>query len=99
QNVPQYFVAVVAAWKLAAIPVPVNPMYKRRELGEILADSGAGAAICLESVAEEVAAATVDSAVRTILTTSELDLQTRDDPRVFASSERRPGVGTGDLLE
>src|SRR5699024_2210663 len=41
QNVPQYFVAVVAAWKLAAIPVPVNPMYKRRELGEILADSGA----------------------------------------------------------
>lgn len=99
QNVPQYFLAVVAAWKLVAIPVPVNPMYKRRELGEIFADSGSVAAVCLESAAGEVAAAAAESDVRTILTTSELDMQSRDDPRVFGASERAGGAGSGDLLE
>lgn len=98
QNVPQYFLSVVASWKLAAVPVPVNPMYKRRELGEIFADSGPVAAICLESVADEVTAA-APSGMQTILTTSELDMQTRDDPRLFASSQRIRGLGTGDLLD
>ncbi|WP_182348458.1 AMP-binding protein [Tomitella gaofuii] len=99
QNIPQYFPVVLAAWKIGAVPVPINPMYKRRELHEILADSGGAAAVCLESVAEELVAAAADTGVRTVLTTSELDLQTRDDPRIFASSERRRGIGTGDLLE
>ena len=32
QNVPQFVVAMVATWKAGAILVPVNPMYKAREL-------------------------------------------------------------------
>ena len=32
QNVPEFVVAVLAAWKLGAIPVPVNPMLKQREV-------------------------------------------------------------------
>ncbi|GAA4823793.1 AMP-binding protein [Tomitella cavernea] len=99
QNIPQYFPVVLAAWKIGAVPVPINPMYKRRELHVILADSGAVAAVCLESVAEELVAAAADTDVRAIFTTSELDLQTRDDPRIFAASERRRGTGTADLLE
>lgn len=99
QNIPQYFLSVVAAWKLGAVPVPLNPMYRSREIGEILTDSGAVAAICLESVAEEVATAPGASALRAVLTTSELDFQTRDDARVLGAVQRRPGLGTGDLLE
>ena len=32
QNVPEFVIAVVAAWKLGAIAVPVNPMLKQREV-------------------------------------------------------------------
>lgn len=99
QNVPQYFVAVIAAWKLGAVPVPINPMYRRRELAQILGDSGAVAAICLESVAGEMAEAAAGTQVATILTTSELDLQNRNDSRIFGSAQRKPGLGSGDLLE
>ncbi|MGB6243416.1 MULTISPECIES: AMP-binding protein [Gordonia] len=99
QNVPQYFLAVVAAWKIGAVPVPINPMYKRRELAGIFADSGAVAVICLESVVDEVGAGAESTAVRTVWTTSELDLQTRDDPRVFAAVQRRRGGGDADLLD
>ena len=41
QNVPQFVIALLAAWKLGAIAVPVNPMLKERELRYVLADSGA----------------------------------------------------------
>ncbi|MEO3827893.1 AMP-binding protein [Actinomadura sp. B10D3] len=41
QNTPVCVLAVLAAWKLGATVVPVNPMYKERELAHLLADSGA----------------------------------------------------------
>ena len=40
QNVPQFVITLLAAWKLGAIAVPVNPMLKERELRYVLADSG-----------------------------------------------------------
>src|SRR5688500_20366863 len=40
QNIPQVFVAVLAAWKCGAVIVPCNPMLRERELAKILADSG-----------------------------------------------------------
>jgi long-chain acyl-CoA synthetase len=38
QNVPEFVVAVLAAWKAGAIAVPVNPMLKEREVRTILDD-------------------------------------------------------------
>ena len=32
QNVPQFPIATYAAWKVGAIVVPLNPMYKEKEL-------------------------------------------------------------------
>jgi long-chain acyl-CoA synthetase len=46
QNVPDFIVAVLAIWKLGAVPMPLNPMYKQQELGRIFADSGPCAVIC-----------------------------------------------------
>ena len=46
QSVPQFVIAVVAAWKLRAIVVTVNPMYRERELAEVLRDSGAKVLFC-----------------------------------------------------
>ncbi|WP_026402044.1 class I adenylate-forming enzyme family protein [Actinomadura rifamycini] len=56
QNTPVCVLAVLAVWKLRATVVPVNPMYKRRELGHLLADSGARVLI-----AHPEAAATVEA--------------------------------------
>src|SRR3954453_3405997 len=48
QNQPQFVIASIAAWKAGAIVVPVNPMYRSRELGLVLEDSGARLLITLE---------------------------------------------------
>ena len=99
QNIPQFIIATVAGWKLGAVIVPINPMYREREISTVLADSGAIGVICLESVAEMVRAAMTDTEVRTIITTSELQFQTRTDPRIFASTERIRVDGTVDMME
>lgn len=84
QNTPHFVLAVLAAWKAGAVVVPLNPMYKSGEVGHILRDSGAAALVCEGGAwAAYVGEAARDSAVRTVLTTSDLDFQTRDDPRVF----------------
>ncbi|MEV7615601.1 AMP-binding protein [Streptomyces sp. NPDC089799] len=84
QNTPHFVLAVLAAWKAGAVVVPLNPMYKSGEVRHVLADSGAAALVC-EATAwtaylREAAAGT---AVHTVLTARDRDLQTRDDPRVF----------------
>lgn len=99
QNIPQFIIATVAAWKLGAVVVPINPMYLEREMSTVLADSGAIGVICLESAAELVRAAMTDTEVRTIITTSELQFQTRMDPRIFSSTERIRVDGTVDMME
>jgi len=99
QNIPQFIIAVVAAWKLGAVIVPINPMYREREISTVLVDSGAIGVICLESLADLVIAATADTEVRTIITTSELQFQTRTDPRIFGSTERIRADGTVDMME
>jgi long-chain acyl-CoA synthetase len=92
QNVPQFVIAALAAWKTRGIVVPVNPMYRERELGEVLADSGAKAVVCLDSLHPVVAAGREHTAVEHVITTSELEYQTRNDTRALPSAERsRPG--------
>ncbi|MEU9161521.1 AMP-binding protein [Streptomyces sp. NPDC048424] len=84
QNTPHFVLAVLAAWKAGAVVVPLNPMYKSGEVRHVLRDSGAAALVCDgRAWAAYLAEAARDSAVRTVLTASERDFQTRDDPRVF----------------
>lgn len=84
QNTPHFVLAVLAAWKAGAVVVPLNPMYKSGEAGHILRDSGAAALVCDgRAWTAYLREAAQGSAVRTVLTTSDLDFQTRDDPRLF----------------
>ncbi|MGC0366170.1 long-chain acyl-CoA synthetase [Rhodococcus sp. 27YEA15] len=99
QNVPQFLISTVAVWKLGAVVVPINPMYRDRELSTVLTDSGAVAVICLESVAGAVGRASVGTDVRRVITTSELDFQTRVDERIFGYSVRSRHDGFPDFLE
>jgi long-chain acyl-CoA synthetase len=69
QNVPEFVVGVLAAWKLGAIAVPVNPMLKEREVRTLLEDCQPVALVTLGSLWEEVArAAVADTSVRVVVT-------------------------------
>jgi long-chain acyl-CoA synthetase len=100
QNVPQWLVALLAAWKAGGMAVAVNPMNRARELTYLLQDSGAVVLVCHDNLYDDVARGVLpDTKVRTVLTTSELDYQDRADPRLFAAVTRARHDGTRDLLE
>src|SRR5689334_5323312 len=101
QNVPTFLIAMLAIWRLGAIMVPVNPMYKQRELEGLLADSGARVLIEQASLYSTAGRPAVESTgVASVITTSELDYVA--DPgaeALFGGSTREPAEGTLDLLD
>jgi long-chain acyl-CoA synthetase len=99
QNVPAFVMAMVAAWKAGAIMVSLNPMYKAREVKEILDDSGATALVALDTLYADVAADVVPQTnVKAVVTTSPLDFAPEGTP-ALENIERRRCEGTHDLLE
>jgi long-chain acyl-CoA synthetase len=99
QNVPQFVISMIGAWKAGGIAVAVNPMNKERELEEILRDSGATVLVCHEDLYLGVARQVIGGTdVRLVITTSALDYQTRGDERVLGALERLSCPGTEDLV-
>ncbi|MDX6764803.1 AMP-binding protein, partial [Streptomyces sp. F8] len=93
QNTPHFVLAVLGAWKAGAVVVPLNPMYKTGEVGHVLRDSGAAALVCeARAWTAYLRQAARGTAVRTVLTASDRDFQTRDDPRVFGPPPARPAA-------
>jgi long-chain acyl-CoA synthetase len=99
QNMPQFPIAMLAAWKAGAIMVSVNPMLKQRELQFMLADSGAKALVTLESLYAEAAAVAPQTHVTAVVTTSELDFLSGETPSLLAGVERHRHDGTHDFVE
>ncbi len=100
QNVPQFVIAMLAAWKLGAIVVPVNPMLKERELRYVLADSGARAMIALQDLWNAVGAAAAEGTdVSVAITTSPLDYLDHEPPAVLDGVYRMETPGAVDLGE
>jgi long-chain acyl-CoA synthetase len=98
QNVPQFVIAQLGTWKAGGIAVSINPMNRERELEQLLTDSGARVLVSLQSLYRDVAEKVVPrTGVQTVITTSELEYQTRNDPRVFAGVERIDCPGTLDM--
>ena len=98
QNVPQFVVALLAAWKSGCIVVPVNPMLKERELGYLLADSGAKCLICLQELWNATAAKAAEAAgVLVAVTTSPLDDLIPPLPPVLRAVQRVETPGAADL--
>ncbi|HEY6888560.1 MAG TPA: AMP-binding protein, partial [Solirubrobacter sp.] len=83
QNMPQWLLALVGAWKAGAAVVPVNPMYTPRERAVMLEDSGARVLLVLEGLE-------ADAGVEHVITTSPLDYLD-DVPPLLAGVERKPG--------
>jgi long-chain acyl-CoA synthetase len=95
QNVPQVVIGIVGTWKAGGIAVSINPMSRERELEYLLDDSGATFLLCLEHLYRDVAGSVVpNTAVHTVFTTSELEYQTRNDPRLLGGARRQVPEGT-----
>jgi len=101
QNTPYFVIGMLGAWKAGAIAVPVNPMNRERELGLLLGDSRPSALICHDTLHRDVVSRLSPEAAAalpaTIFTTSPLDLQARDDARLFAGMSRVAVEGAEDL--
>ncbi|MFF8835133.1 class I adenylate-forming enzyme family protein [Streptomyces sp. NPDC015130] len=98
QNVPQYALVLLALWKLGATALGLNPMYRGRELRRIIDDSGAVGVVCADEDVHETLGTLAGSSVRWLISTSALDYQSRNDPRVFATTERLAPAPDGDLV-
>jgi len=101
QNVPQFLIAVYAAWKLGAVVVPVNPMYKEKELSYFCTDSGARLFVTLDEIARDLDLAFLkESRVEHIITTSALDLLADDAPRpeILERTTRTSLPGCADMF-
>lgn len=100
QNVPQFVIAMLAAWKAGGIFVSINPMSRERELRYLLEDSGATVLLAQEGLYDEIGQQVVPgSPVRLVLTTSELEFQTEHDERLFAGTTRSRHEGATDLVD
>lgn len=100
QNDPAFLIGMIAAWKAGGIAVSVNPMYKQRELAQVLQDCGARVLLCLDEVYPIAAAvrAKGDTAVEMVVTFSGRDFQSRNDRRVLSEVVELDGAGAIDLL-
>lgn len=90
QNVPQFVIASVAAWKVGAIVVSLNPMYRTPELRKLFKDCEPKAVICHGDQWDNVFPATdsVDPAL--VLWTDASEFQTRNDSRVLPAHSAAP---------
>lgn len=102
QNVPQFVIAQYAVWKAGGIVVPLNPMFKAAELAYHLNDSGASVLISLESLYAEPARRVLPrTAVRHVITTSELDFLPSEAPlpKLLAAPKKLHFPETLDFVE
>jgi len=94
QNIPQFLIATYACWKLGAIVVPLNPMYKERELEFYCNDSAARVIITMEACYPEVKGLRSRAPFQEVITTSGLDFLSPDCPApAILKNSRKERIG------
>ena len=100
QNVPQYVLALIAAWKLGGVVVAVNPMLTPREVSKLLTDSTPTVLVTLDELHSAELAEVVDrSSVSRVITSSALDFQVAGDDRILPAVRAAIPEGAHDFAE
>ncbi|MFE6925629.1 class I adenylate-forming enzyme family protein [Nocardia sp. NPDC057663] len=97
QNIPAFVISLLAAWKVGAAALLLNPMYRRAELRRLIDDSRAVGLICRDVDHDETRQTVEGSGVGWILTTCERDFQSENDPRAFPDQGDLGTIGDADL--
>ena len=82
QSVPHYVVVLLALWKLGAIGVPLNPMYRGAELRRLVDDCRPVGIFMAHGDATETMTTLRGSSVTWMIGVNHADMQTRNDARV-----------------
>jgi len=102
QNIPQFLISTYAAWKIGAIVVPLNPMYKENELSYFCENSAAKIFITLEEIAGQLEISFLKrSSIEKVITTSPLDFlsdQTRL-PKLLDNTQKKPVPDCLDMMD
>jgi long-chain acyl-CoA synthetase len=99
QNTPQFVLAVLAAWKVGAIIVTLNPMYRTPELTRLFADCEPKAILCHDDQWEVVApAAATFVKPGLMLWTDGREFQSRSDARVLSDGSDAPAERSVSLV-
>ena len=98
QNMPGFVIAMIAAWRLGAILVPVNPMFRAAEMDKLIADSQPRVLVQLESLVHALDSVHAAHQVP-VISASELDFVTDWPADVFPGITRNRADGARDLLE
>jgi len=95
QNVPHVAIGILGAWKLGAIPVPGNPMYRAPELAKLFRDYRPAAIIGHDDHLAEILAALAEADAPGIplLSVNARDFQARNDARLLPPAP--PSVPAG----
>ncbi|MGW5385148.1 class I adenylate-forming enzyme family protein [Nocardia sp. NPDC003963] len=96
QNIPQYALVQLALWKLGAIALLLNPMYRGRELRELVSDAEPVGIITTDRDVRQVREDVEGTTVGWVIGTAESDLQSRNDPRVFKPETASANLASAD---
>lgn len=90
QNIPHFPIAMLAIWRVGGVVVPLNPMYRTRELHTVLNSSGAVGLICAPEAVGFATEAAPGTDLAWVLTADDRQFQHEDDPRVFPPPTDEP---------
>lgn len=92
QNIPHFPIAMLAIWRVGGIVVPLNPMYRARELNTVLSSSGAVGLFCAPEAVGMVTEAAPGTDLAWVLTADDRQFQQENDPRVFPPRSSEPAA-------
>ena len=102
QNIPQFLISTYAAWKIGAIVVPLNPMYKQKELSYFCENSNAKIFITLEEIASKLEISFLKKlSIEKVITTSPLDFLSDQIklPRLLNNTQKKHVPDCLDMIE
>ena len=94
QNTPGFVIGLLAGWKLGAVPVPVNPMNRQRELSMLLADCTPRAMVCQDALFRDVVES-LPGKPQLIVSSNAREFQARDDARLFPPGDAQASAPDG----
>ena len=102
QNIPQFIIAQYGIWKIGGVVVPLNPMYREKELTYYFRDASVRVLVCMESLYGDMIRKVVkETGIEHVITTSELDFLDPHSPvpTILKGVEKAKGLETSDFMK
>jgi long-chain acyl-CoA synthetase len=102
QNIPQFIIGQYGIWKIGGVVVPLNPMYREKELTYYFRDASVRVLVCMESLYGDMIRKVVkETGIEHVITTSELDFLDPHSPvpTILKGVEKAKGLETSDFMK